>query len=89
MSRLYKPGTMNRYLCNEELFDELHEAHIAKGHGGRDILKAVVKEKFANVTQEVIMAYLSCCEPCSNKRGKKAIGSEANSVSECTVKNAS
>ena len=82
---------MNRYLCNEELFDELHEAHIAKGHGGRDLLKAVVKEKFANVTQEVVMAYLSCCEPCSNKRGKtrkqlvvKAILSE-NALSRMQV----
>ena len=74
VSRLYKPGTMLRYLCNEELYDELHEIHIAKGHGCRDILKAAVKEKFANITQEVIMAYLACCEPCSNKRGKSKKG---------------
>ena len=70
VSRLYKPGTMQRFLCNEELFDELHELHVEKGHGGRDIMKKEVQEKFANVTQESIMSFLACCESCTNKRGK-------------------
>ena len=70
ISRLYKPGTMIKYLCDDELYDEIHDIHIGKGHGWRDILKAAIKEKFANITQEAIMAYLSCYEPCANKRGK-------------------
>ena len=74
VTRMYKPETALRYLCNEELFDALHDMHIEKGHGGRDIMKAVVKEKFANVTQEVIMTYLNCCEACSNKKGKAKKG---------------
>ena len=61
---------MIKYLCDDELYDEIHDIHIGKGHGGRDILKAAIKEKFANITQEAIMAYISCCEPCANKRGK-------------------
>ena len=61
ISRLYKPNTMIKYVCDEELFDEIHEIHITKGHGGRDILKAAVKERFANITQ-VLMIYLSGCE---------------------------
>ena len=70
ISRLYKPNTMIKYVCDEELFDEIHEIHITKGHGGRDILKAAVKERFANITQEVLMIYLSGCEPCSNKKSQ-------------------
>ena len=56
VSKLYKPGTMQRFLYDEELFDELQALHVEKGHGGRDIMKKEVPQKFANVTQEVIMA---------------------------------
>ena len=70
ISQLYKPGTMIKYLCDDELYDEIHDIHIGKGHGGRDILKAAIKEKFANITQEAIMAYLSCCELCANNEVK-------------------
>ena len=70
VSRLYKPGTMQKFLSDEELFDELHELHVEKGHGGRDIMKKEVSERFANVTQETIMSFLACCESCANKRGK-------------------
>ena len=70
VSKLYKPGSMHKFLCDEELFDELYELHVEKGHGGRDIMKKEVGNKFANVTQEIIMAFLSCCESCINKRGK-------------------
>lgn len=48
VTRLYKPETALRYLCNEELFEALHAIHIEKGHSGKDIMKAV----FANVTQD-------------------------------------
>ena len=43
VSKLYKPGTMLKYLADEELFDELHELHVEKGHAGRDIMKKAVK----------------------------------------------
>ena len=63
VSKLYKPGTMLKYLADEELFDELHEFHVEKGHAGRDIMKKkAVIERFANVTQESIMSFLACCE---------------------------
>ena len=56
VSKLYKPGTMLKYLADEELFDELHEFHVEKGHAGRDIMKKkAVIERFANVTQEYIV----------------------------------
>ena len=60
---------MLKFLNDEEVFDELHELHVEKGHGGRDIMKKEVGDKFANVTQEMIMAFLACCESCTNKRG--------------------
>ena len=41
VSKLYKLGT--KYLTDEELFDELHELHVEKGHAGRDIMKKAVK----------------------------------------------
>ena len=69
VSKLYKPGTMLKYLADEELFDELHEFHVEKGHAGRDIMKKAVI-----VTQEAIMSFLACCESCVNKRGKAKKG---------------
>ena len=35
--KLRKNGTLNRYLCNDELFDAIHTAHLSTGHGARDI----------------------------------------------------
>ena len=72
VSKLYKPGT--KYLTDEELFDELYELHVEKGHAGRDIMKKAVIERFANVTQEAIMSFLVCCESGVNKRGKAKKG---------------
>ena len=74
VSKLYKPGTMLKYLTDEELFHELHELHVEKGHAGRDIMKKAVIERFANVTQEAIMSFLVCCESGVNKRGKAKKG---------------
>ena len=34
--KLRKSGTLNRYLCNDELFDAIHTAHLSTGQGARD-----------------------------------------------------
>ena len=71
ISRLYKPNTMIKYVCDEELFDEIHEIHITKGHGGRDILKAAVKERFANITQEVLICLVVSLAPIRRPKLRK------------------
>ena len=74
VSKLGKAGTMLKYLADEELFNELHELHVEKGHAGRDIMKAAVIERFSNVTQKTIMSFLACCESCLNICGKAKEG---------------
>lgn len=55
------------YVKNEELFDIIHSTHTAIGHGGRDRMMAELKLKYANVTKETIMVYLSLCSDCHKK----------------------
>ena len=38
VEKLVKPGTNLRFVPHEELFDAIHEAHVEKGHSGRDIM---------------------------------------------------
>ena len=38
VKKLVKPGTNLRFVPHEELFDAIHEAHVEKGHSGRDIM---------------------------------------------------
>ena len=37
--KLVKPGTSNFFIPIEDLFDKIHDAHIEKGHPGRDIMQ--------------------------------------------------
>ena len=55
ISRLYKPGTMIKYLCDDELYDEIHDIHIGKGHGGRDILKAAINENKCKYNRKLLL----------------------------------
>ena len=51
IEKLVKPGTSHFFVPIEELFDKIHEAHIEKGHPGRDIMQKYLATKYANVTK--------------------------------------
>lgn len=56
------------YVCFDQLFNVIHDAHIAVGHGGRTrVIKELVR-KYKNVTVEAIVTYLRLCETCPKKR---------------------
>ena len=71
---MVKPGTSNFFVPIEELFDKIHEAHIEKGHPGRDIMQKYLATKYANVTTEHINIYCSFCEKCGLKKSKARSG---------------
>ena len=52
-----------------EMFDILTKAHVETRHGGRDILRKSL-EKYGNITQEIIVMFLSLCEECQLKSRK-------------------
>lgn len=58
----------------EEMFDILHTIHQNTGHGGRDKMRHEILKKYANITTEIIMIYLSLCKACYLKRSKKRKG---------------
>ena len=71
---LGKSGTNLCFVPVEDLFDIIHEAHIEKGHAGRDIMLKHIAAKFCNVTTDQIMIYRSFCEKCSLKNLKQEGG---------------
>ena len=68
VSRLMKIDTNLKYLPSEDLFNEIYDLHVGKGHCGRDLLNKKIKEKFANVTIENISSFLKTCQFCTTKR---------------------
>lgn len=54
----------------DDLFDTIHTAHVATGHGGRNVLYDNLSKKYANVSQEQIMMFLQLCEECQLKKSK-------------------
>jgi hypothetical protein len=46
------------YVTNEELFDIIHNAHLAIGHGGRNRMVSEINKLYCNITKETIMIYL-------------------------------
>ena len=62
------------YYCTlDELFNVIHEAHIAVGHGGRTRIIKELNRKCKNVTVESIVTYLRLCEPCREKKKQKTL----------------
>jgi hypothetical protein len=50
------------YVTFDELFNVMHEAHIAVGHGGRTRMIKELNRKYKNVTVESIVTYLRLCQ---------------------------
>jgi uncharacterized protein YqgV (UPF0045/DUF77 family) len=48
----------------DELFNVIHEAHFAVGHGGRTRMIKELNRKYKNVTIRSIVTYLRLREPC-------------------------
>lgn len=44
VQKLVKKGTVFRYVRAEDLFDSIKAAHLANGHGGRNILSKALSE---------------------------------------------
>lgn len=62
------PDEPIRYVVTvEKMYDKLLELHIATGHGGRNRLLNEV-QKYAGITREAVMVFLSLCEACQLKR---------------------
>ncbi|XP_078509625.1 KRAB-A domain-containing protein 2-like [Lissotriton helveticus] len=56
------------YVGDSELFDVLHKAHLAIGHGGRDRMLKELSPKYKNITRHDIELYIHLCEPCHKKQ---------------------
>lgn len=55
------------YVHREEIFQLLHDAHIAIGHCGRNRMEKELNSKYKNITREMIVTYLNLCMTCEKK----------------------
>uniref|UniRef100_A0A914LI33 Integrase catalytic domain-containing protein n=1 Tax=Meloidogyne incognita TaxID=6306 RepID=A0A914LI33_MELIC len=58
-----------KVICEEELFEVLHKAHVFVGHGGRDLMTNALRG-FYGVGRKVIAIYLQTCTECEHKRAR-------------------
>ena len=57
-------SSIKHYVRTEDIFGVIHDAHLAIGHGGRNLMIRETQTKYKNITAESIMLYLSLCVPC-------------------------
>ena len=69
--RLIKPKDANNstkyYIRFDELFGVLHTMHLLHSHDVLNELSVHIKERYCNISKEVIKIYLSCCQVCKNR----------------------
>lgn len=53
--------TVKAYVYTEELFDILTDIHLKHGHLARDPLMNEIKDKYANLTRDVVLIYMELC----------------------------
>ncbi|CAF1000814.1 unnamed protein product [Brachionus calyciflorus] len=59
------------YVCPyEDLYDEIHQAHLKVGHGGVKITEKELKKIFSNISHRQISLFISFCCFCSEKNTK-------------------
>ena len=60
-------SSIKYYVQKEDIFDVMHDPHLAIGHGGRNRMIKEPQTKYKNITEESIMLYLRFCVPCLKK----------------------
>ena len=68
-------SSVKYYVQKEDIFDVIHDAHLAIGHGGRNRMIKETQTKYRNIPAESIMLYKRLCVPClkKSKVPKKAL----------------
>ena len=58
----------------EEIFEVIFTAHVSSGHGGRDRIHHCLKDKYSNITREMLSEFLKGCETCHAKKSIQSSG---------------
>ena len=75
LCRYNKAGNKSiMYLAVDQLFDALFQLHsLELSHRGRDATKTLADERYANVPDATIRAFLDTCPICAARRGHHVI----------------
>lgn len=66
-----------KYFVNaDDVFTILRETHLQIGHGGRNRMMAALKERYMNITAQMVLIFINLCEICQKKAKapKKGVG---------------
>ena len=56
-------SSIKYFVRKEDIFGVIHDAPLAIGHGGRNLMMKETQTKYKNITAESIVLYLSLCVP--------------------------
>ena len=71
-----KTGSNKQYVTIENLFDVIHSDHTKKAkHSGRLLTFKELGLRYANITMEQIVCFISLCNTCATNKGKTKRGS--------------
>ena len=80
-------SSIKYYVQKEDIFDVIHDAHLAIGHGGRNQMIKETQTKYKNITTDSIMLYASHVMlkfvrslPQKIKSSEKRFGDQANDI---------
>lgn len=57
-------NVIRSYVRKEDIFQILHDTHIAIGHGGRNRMEKELNFRYKIITREMIVIYLNLCDNC-------------------------
>ena len=63
-------SSLKFFVCLEELYDVIRDAHVACGHGGEKRTEKELDKTYANITREQIKLFLARCQNCQLKKSK-------------------
>ena len=61
------------FVAVEDMFDIIHRAHLATGHGGRDRMLKDIGRKYANIPKQAVGLYKKHCEECQKKHKRPKV----------------
>ena len=57
------------YVTNEDMFNRIHQVHLAINHGGEK-MREHIKVKYFNITAVALKIYISKCLECEQGRNR-------------------
>ena len=62
-----KPEKKLRIVTVEGMYDAISKVHEATMHAGRRLSYPIIRDQYANITEEHLQLFINCCQHCQTK----------------------